>query len=216
MQHDALVHLLAMRWFTELWRPSFDRASTLFGAYPGVEFFEQGEPDSIGEADVLLIQSDGELIPGECKRRGVGLKDADVEKLEHLANRLDSPWSFMATLDQASACPAIWTESRRELPEKPRFGLTAEHLFEPMVFWPAGANILAWRPETTAAASRGGTRRNGVLLEFAQCRSAEAARSCRKLTVGGSEYVRGEAALPSGQPGRIIENALCEPGYTSR
>jgi hypothetical protein len=150
MQHDAMVHLLAMRWFAELWRPSFDKPSGLFGAYPGVEFFEEGEADPIGEADVLLVQSDGELIPGECKRRGVGLKAADIEKLDRLADRLNSPWSFLATLDQASACPSLWTESLRQLPAKPRVALTAEHLFESMVFWPAGVNILAWRDEPQA------------------------------------------------------------------
>lgn len=150
MQHDALVHLLAMRWFAELWRPTFDKPSGLFGAYPGVEFFEEGKADPIGEADVLLVHSDGELIPGECKRRGVGLKVEDIEKLDRLADRLGSPWSFLATLDRASTCPSLWTESLRQLPEKPRCALTAEHLFESMIFWPAGANILAWRDEPAA------------------------------------------------------------------
>lgn len=146
MQHDALVQLLAMRWFCDLWRPSHGPAA-LFGAYPGVEFYEPGRANPIGETDLLLVGADGQLAIGECKRRGAGLAQDDIEKLERLAERLKVPWTFLATLDRASSCPEIWTESLRELPAEPRFALTAEHLFESDVFWPAGANILAWRDE---------------------------------------------------------------------
>lgn len=151
MEHDALVQLLAMRWFAELWRPSMDKPSRLFGAYPGVEFFEKGQTNPIGEADLLLVQSDGALVIGECKRHGAGLNLTELEKLEQLAERLDSPWTFLATLDRAADCPPIWKQATRALPDKPRFALTAEFLFDPDVFWPAGADIFAWRDEPASA-----------------------------------------------------------------
>jgi hypothetical protein len=150
MEHDALVQLLAMRWFAELWRPFMDKPSRLFGAYPGVEFFERGETNPIGEADLLLVQSDGALVVGECKRRGAGLNPAELEKLERLADRLGSPWTFLATLDRATDCPPIWREATRSLPEKPRVALTAEFLFDSDVSWPAGMDIFAWREEPTS------------------------------------------------------------------
>ncbi|MGN6558314.1 MAG: hypothetical protein ACTHLH_09935 [Solirubrobacterales bacterium] len=147
MEHDALVQLLAMRWFAELFRPFMDKPSRLFGAYPGVEFFEKGETNPIGEADLLLVQSDGEFVIGECKRRGAGLNPVEMEKLERLAERLGCPWTFLATLDRAMDCPPIWREAARALPSKPRFALTAEFLFDSDVSWPAGADIFAWREE---------------------------------------------------------------------
>jgi hypothetical protein len=150
MEHDVLVQLLAMRWFAELWRPFMDQPSRLFGAYPGVEFFERGETNPIGEADLLLVQSDGALVVGECKRRGAGLNPTELEKLERLADRLGSPWTFLATLDRATDCPPIWREATRSLPEKPRVALTAEFLFDSDISWPAGMDIFAWREEPTS------------------------------------------------------------------
>ena len=126
MEHDAIVQVLAIRWLTTLMRGSEDSPGRLFGVYPGVEFFEKGASNPIGEADLLLVQSDGELVVGECKRRGAGLDAGELAKLELLADRLGSPWSFLATADRASACPLIWPEAGRALPAKPRFSLTAE------------------------------------------------------------------------------------------
>lgn len=151
MQHDALVHLFAMRWFCELFRPSHDRPAGLYGAYPGVEFFEGDSDDLVGEADVLLVQADGQLVVGECKRRGVGLNQDEVDKVDRLAERLDSPWSFLATLDRSADCPPIWKDSTRTLPQRPRFALTAEQLFDDMVSWALGDNPFGWREDDDVA-----------------------------------------------------------------
>jgi hypothetical protein len=148
MEHDALVQLFAMRWFFQLWRPFMDRPSRLFGAYPGVEFYELGGENPVGEADLLLVQTDGELVVGECKRRGPGLNPRELEKLDSLARRVGSPWSFLATLDRASACPAIWQDARRSLPESPRLTLTAESLFDDDVRDTLGADPFAWRDDS--------------------------------------------------------------------
>jgi hypothetical protein len=149
VEHDAMPHLLAMRFFCQLWHPSFDRPSQLFGAYPGVDIYEERSKVRIAEADVLLVLTNGELVPGECKRRGAGLNSTEVTKLEQLADRLESPWSFFATVDWADDCQAIWEQSIRFAPDpSPRVVLTAEHLLNEIVFWQAGTNIFEWSPAT--------------------------------------------------------------------
>jgi len=144
LEHDALVHLYALRYFARLFEARFDRPSMIYGVYPGVDFYERDRGDRLGEADAVVVLLDGSLVVGECKRHGAGLTEGEVGKLDALAERLDSPWTFLATSDMAAECPAIWAESQRELPNAPRFCLSAEQLFEPRVFWAAGANPLGW------------------------------------------------------------------------
>jgi hypothetical protein len=147
IEHDALPHLLAMRFFCTLWRPNFDSPTHLFGAYPGVDIYDAGATTRLGEADVLLVFSDGALVPGECKRRGAGLNTAELTKLDALADRLGSPWSFAATPDWAYQCPSDWRDSIRFAPHpSPRLVLTAEQLLSHVIYWPAGSNIFAWDP----------------------------------------------------------------------
>jgi hypothetical protein len=71
-----------------------------------------------------------------------------LEKLDSLAGRVGSPWSFLATLDRASDCPAIWQDARRSLPESPRLTLTTEFLFEGDVRDIAGVDPFAWRDDS--------------------------------------------------------------------
>jgi hypothetical protein len=98
---DTLVHLLTMRFWCGLFADSF-RPSQLYGAYPGVEFFEPGGTESLAEADVLLVFTSGRLVPIECKTRAGGLTAGELTKLEQLSERLNAPWSVVATLDRAS------------------------------------------------------------------------------------------------------------------
>ena len=144
LEHDALVHLYAMRYFARLFEPHFDRASLIYGMYPGVDFYERDNGERIGEADLVLLLLDGSLVVGECKRNGAGLTGGEVAKLEALGSRLNSPWTFLATSDLARNCPPVWAESQRKLPEVPRFCLAGEQLFEPSVFWAVGTNPLEW------------------------------------------------------------------------
>lgn len=160
LEHDALVHLYAMRYLARLFEASFDRPSPIYGMYPGVDFYESSGDRRIGEADVVAVLHDGSLVIGECKRHGAGLNAGEVDKLDALAERLRSPWTFLATTDRADVCPATWPESQRSLPDAPRFCLSAEQLFEPMVFWAAGTNPLAWSPrDADAHAEREATYR---------------------------------------------------------
>jgi hypothetical protein len=118
-----------MRYFLSVFRQSFGKASYLYGAYPGVEFLNPDTSEVLGEADVLLVFTDGGLVPGECKLHAAGLNEAELKKLDALSARLDSPWSFVATPDYSSDA-GTWREARRGLPEPPRFVLTGEHLFK--------------------------------------------------------------------------------------
>jgi hypothetical protein len=89
----------------------------------------------VGEADVLLLMTDGELVPGEVKRHGAGLTQQELNKLDVISGRLNSPWNFIATPDWAAICPPLWREAIRSLPQPPRFCLTGEHLFERFPMW---------------------------------------------------------------------------------
>jgi hypothetical protein len=106
--------------------------------------------DVIGEADVLMLMRDGRLVPGECKLHSSSLQVRDLEKLENLADMLDAPWCFVATLDRASACPDFWQAAIRTLPGRPRFVLTEEHLLQRRVFWALGDNPFEWHAMSEA------------------------------------------------------------------
>jgi hypothetical protein len=137
-EHDALAHLLALRWFWRLYAGPFSNRSELYGAYPGVEIVRE-ETGETREVDLLLLLADGSLIPGELKRRGAGLQPADLEKLDDVVGWLDAPWSFVGTLDFSADCPPIWNEARRNGP-RARYVLTGESIFAPSVVWPALTN----------------------------------------------------------------------------
>jgi hypothetical protein len=147
LRNDSLGHVFALRYFVELFEPAADGQSLLYGGFPGVEILDSGG-NVLGETDVLLLLDDGSLVPGEVKRSGAGLNEGELEKLNVLCDALDSPWSFVATLSRASDCPPLWAESAVELPSRPRFCLSAEHLFERHVVWLLDENPLAWKEWT--------------------------------------------------------------------
>jgi len=118
-----------MRYLCTLWGPQFDRPATLYGAYPGVEILDGDK--LIGEADVLLVLSDGNIVPGECKQRGAGLNENEIRKLDLLSERLGAPWNFLATADWAQDCPQLWPQSVSRDEDNWRIALTAEQLFDP-------------------------------------------------------------------------------------
>jgi hypothetical protein len=144
---DALGHLLLFRWLVSL----FDHGMTddyLVGGYPGVEFVDV-DGTVLGEADVLLVFSDGSLGLAEYKRSARGLTADEVDKLDSLADRVGASWTMVATHDSAAACGAIWSECQQVLPQRPRFVLTGDQLFSHAV--PAiGASPFAAPDLTTA------------------------------------------------------------------
>ena len=139
---DSLPHLLAMRYFCRLFAAHTDGVSPLYGAYPGVDFSDEAG-NQLGEADLVLLSTSGEIALGECKRSGVGLKEPDIAHLDRLCSATAAEWSFLAVPVWASECSELWRSSARELPEPPRFVLTAEHLLDPDPRWEEDA--LSWR-----------------------------------------------------------------------
>jgi len=129
IETDSLPHAYALRWFAGAFDRSFGMASRLYGGYPGVEILDP-EGTVVAEVDVLLLGADGSLVPGEVKRHGSGLTQGDLDKLDDVAARLGSPWSFVATTDWFASCPPIWQEASRRA-EAPRVVLTGEFLLEP-------------------------------------------------------------------------------------
>jgi hypothetical protein len=57
---DAIVHALTLRFFSELFHPSFGHVGPIFGGYPGFTLRRPGEKDSLGEADVFFVMADGQ------------------------------------------------------------------------------------------------------------------------------------------------------------
>jgi hypothetical protein len=155
LEHDALVHLYAMRYFARLFEPRFDRSSLIYGMYPGVDFYERVGGNRIGEADLVAVLSNGSLVVGECKRHGAGLTAAEIGKLDALAERLKSPWTFLATTDVAADCPPIWVESQRSIPSAPAsVSVLSSYLNQPSfgrqarIHW----HGQSWHPQTTMGA----------------------------------------------------------------
>jgi hypothetical protein len=136
---DAIPQLLAFRWAVLYFRGIGGERSRLHGAYPGV-VFNGKEGKSAGDADVILVFDDGSMVPGECKLRGGGLREEKLTQLDALAEALDAPWTFVATPSWASDCPPIWKENVVQLPNRPRFMLTGEHLLAPFVSRSAPVN----------------------------------------------------------------------------
>jgi len=128
-RHDALPHVLALRWFVEEFREHFGEPSELFGGYPGVLLLEPGAPSEFAEIDVMLLTADGQLVPGECKARGSGLTEHDLQKLDTVCQRLDSPWSFVATPEWRHECSEVWDRAaERDAHGRQRFVLTGEQM----------------------------------------------------------------------------------------
>lgn len=143
---DALPHVLAASWWVAY------MAAGIYGVHPGLEFLDKNG-EVIGEADVVLLLTNGRLVLGEIKRCGAGLNHAEVDRLETLADKLDAAWTFYGTPQYAADCPAIWEELRRDLPDRRRVALTGEQLLTPSreIVAFLGADATAWDPFDASA-----------------------------------------------------------------
>jgi hypothetical protein len=144
VKHDAIVHALALRFVTSLFRPSFGHVGPIFGGYPGVTLRRPGENDPLGEADVMFVMIDGGLGVGECKSRAGGLTEDEVAKLGQLAEAVNASWTFTATMDRSSACGPLWRQNPTG-GSRPHYALTAEHLFDSTPLNALGSEPLGWR-----------------------------------------------------------------------
>ncbi|MEV0843312.1 hypothetical protein AB0I55_27680 [Actinocatenispora sera] len=98
-QSDGIGHLLATRFFYLLFNSGKD--SQIVGLHPGIEILKKGENSPIGEADVLMLTLNGDLIPVEVKRSAGGLTDDEIQRLDKLARKLGAPWSVAAACQYA-------------------------------------------------------------------------------------------------------------------
>ena len=129
-EDDAIGHLLTLRFFNEIFAST--RTSAMIGSHPGVDVTRTGEQNRLGEADVLILMSNGDCIPAEVKRAFGGVVQNEVDKLESLADAFDSPWSVIAVTDYGVNAPEefeAWS-SRGSIAGRDRLLLTFYHLLE--------------------------------------------------------------------------------------
>jgi hypothetical protein len=143
LEVDSLPHLIAARFLRHLFDSG--RSSYIYGMYPGVTMRKGGREF---EADVLILLADGRLVPGECKRTASGLKQRDLDNLDELCGLLESPWSFVATLDLAESCGPLWRTAERVTDDR-RYVFTAEHLLSMFPSWALNGNPLRFGGDDT-------------------------------------------------------------------
>jgi hypothetical protein len=173
VDHDAFSHVLAFRWWREYFSNAFG-ISRLYGAYPGVEFKRRGESDALGEADVLLVFTDGSLVAGECKRSPAGLNVTELDKLDRLSAALGSTWDFVATLAPGRECGQAWEElALRTDASSPRLVLTGDQLFDTHIMRGLNDDEFAWRCDETERATDRAERWKQQLTMFVAYLGAE-------------------------------------------
>ncbi len=144
LETDSLGHVLALRWFVELFGERM-----LVGAHPGVEFVDPETGRVVGEADVLLLFADGTLVPVEVKRRRAGVDDKAQQSMDIVADLLSAPWDVLVVTEPARDCEAIRV-AEQKLPDRPRLLLTTDQLFDDHIFWALGADPFGWNPRSQA------------------------------------------------------------------
>jgi hypothetical protein len=144
-EHDAMGHLLVLRYFAFLFGGSF--SSSLIGGHPGLDIGARDNPDRIGEADVLLLRTDGSCIPIEVKSSFAGADPAEIEKLDRLADSLKAPWSAIAICDSAAMAPEDFGRlEQRTVGVRPhRLVLTYDQLLDPHPVHRLAEDPYAWR-----------------------------------------------------------------------
>lgn len=119
LEADSLGHLFALRWLSTLFE---FRRGGLVGAHPGVNFLT-ADGTTVGEADVLLLFADGNMVPVEVKRRHAGMDANAIELLDKLSSALGSPYDIIAVTQPARKCKDL-DGLAVSLPNKPRLILT--------------------------------------------------------------------------------------------
>lgn len=142
MSHDVLPCILSIRYIASAMG---GRRGMVFGAYPGIEFRQQGLTEVNAEVDVLVVLRTGGLILGECKTNARGLTSGELDKLWKAADQVGARATFAATLDQASDCGPLWRATTAPN-GRPHFALTAEHLYDLHLMGPTdNEDLFDWR-----------------------------------------------------------------------
>lgn len=134
-ESDAMGHILVARFFASVF--GFGSQSRLIGLHPGMSVRRPGEPNDVGEADLLMLTRWGEFVPIEVKRTATGLTGNEVQKLDTLAQAMRSPWSGVAACqyarDTGEALDSLSTRNADGTHD--RLVLTYDHLLQPHPMW---------------------------------------------------------------------------------
>lgn len=147
---DAMGHLLTLRFFH--WVFYGFKQSMLTGIHPGMNVRRKGSQTIDGEADVLLFDRAGALLPVEVKRSAAGLTAAELEKLDSLAATLRAPWSAAAICEygRAAAVDVSQQVLRNADGTYRRIVLSYDALLEPHPTWALGQDPFEWKPLSEA------------------------------------------------------------------
>lgn len=128
LEADSLGHLLALHWLTKV----FGRRGGFVGAHPGVTFTNRAaeEETTIGEADVLLLFTDGTLVPVEVKRTAAGVDDRTFDLMDGLSNALQAPFDILAVSQPARRCPGL-ADSVPQPSGRPRLVVSDDQILDP-------------------------------------------------------------------------------------
>jgi hypothetical protein len=143
LETDSLGHVLTLHWLTRL----FGDARGLIGSHPGVDFYAGDGKGTIGEADVLLMFTDGRLVPVEVKRTAVGVDARALELMDRLAAALHAPYDVVAVSQPARDCPGL-PASIGQPSGRPRLLISEDQILNRRPFWAAGSDPFAWAPRT--------------------------------------------------------------------
>jgi hypothetical protein len=140
---DAMGHLMLLRYFALIFN-----SRSLIGMYPGIDVTPLGRTTRLGEADLLLMLANGDVIPAEVKRSFSGVTDAEVDRLEAIASSLRSPWSCLAVSQYASDDAGDYADrAQRDVDATPfRIALTWDHLLDLRPRWTMGNDPFGWAP----------------------------------------------------------------------
>lgn len=147
-EHDAMGHLLVMRYFHSLFYSK--RGGQTIGMHPGIAVRRTGSKATLGEADVLLLMRSGNFVPIEVKRSSTGFAETAVERLNSLADALAAPWSAAAACEYGRDAAAEFVALEQRESDSPRFRivLSYDSLLDPHPVWALGADPFLWRPMT--------------------------------------------------------------------
>jgi hypothetical protein len=148
IENDSIYHLLIMRYLIDLMSI---RDDWLVGAHPGVDFYS-GNGVQLGEADVLLLFSDGTTLLAEVKRHASGFTAGDLQRLETIADQMSGIGTVLGCGDDSATAGDQFAGLGREEP-RPRRLITADQWLAPRARpvmgvpvgnephdWPGGAN----------------------------------------------------------------------------
>lgn len=161
LETDSLGHVLALHWLTQL----LGDQGGLIGCHPGVEFIKEGASQvTLGEADVLLLFTDGSLVPVEVKRTAAGVDARALESMDRLASALNAPYDIVAVSQPARDCADL-PASVSQPPGRPRLVVSDDQVLDRNPLWVVGADPFAWSPRTEASDAERGAAFTAALKE---------------------------------------------------